>query len=458
MQRRRLLVTVAALAAVAAACTPYGPSPTEAGPPVHLTLVALRSQAGKSYFAASLRIAGDTPHPKARLTMRFPRGAVEDIEAPPEGTRVARVWSDSVVWELQDVGGPSIVGPFVLRARDSQVRPEWVKFSWTGGEVTSFDVVERFGGGAPGYGVLRPGPTTSKILVGHDSEITAYAVGGGIQGEIHVLALKDALDPAPPDAVVEEEVEVAAFAVHVEADKPYLVGLEMPAPRPLPPLARLRVAKASLDPPDAPLESATFAGMVSADGSRLLVPIAGGGRYKAYVDSDEYRAARSLLSPEVLVSIEEIRARLLGAMQAADPARGPAFLALGNPRALEILGKEAPRSGSYETATPLTDTAWTGPLLCSIQACIGSTFARPAVVCDTGYGNVGCLDTLPGVEEAGLTVGDAAKKRDICSGRVCFEPGKALVDNRGVEAARSSPVVFAVVGYELVSYSGEAVA
>lgn len=458
MQRRKLLVVVAAFAVVGTACSPYGPPAPEEPPPVLLSLVALRSQAGKSYFAVSLRLPGDIPYPKARLTLGVPGGSVESVEAPPEGTSVARVWKNSVAWDLHDAGGPSIVGPFVLRASNPEARPEWAKFSWTGGVVSSFEVTEWLGGGAAGYGVLRPSPTTSKILIGHETEITAYAVGGGIEGEIHVIALKDALDPPPPDAVVDQEVEVASFSVTVDPDKPYLVGLELTGPRPLPPLARLRVTRAPLDPPEASFEPATYAGRVSADGGRVLVPIAGSGKYRAYIAAAEYRAARSRMSFDVLASAQAIRTRLQGAMQASEGDLAPAFVALGSPAALEILAKEAPLGAGYRTAAPLSDTAWAGPLLCSIQACIGSTFARPAVVCDPTYANVGCLDTLPIEGEAGLSVGDAGKRGEICATRLCFVPGKALQDNRGVEAARSDPVVFGVVGDQLLSYSGDVVA
>jgi hypothetical protein len=458
MRRHRLIIAFVTLAVAATGCSPYGPGQSNEGPPAHLSFITLTSQAGKSYIAVSLRLSGDVAYPKARLTVRFPQGSLEGVEAPPEGTVVKRVWKESVTWEIQDPGGPSIIGPFVLRTTGPHVKPEWASFTWTGGEVRSFEAVQRFGGGASGYGVLRPTPTTSKILIGHETEITAYALGGGIEGEIHIIALKDPLDPPPPDAVVEEQVKVAAFSVTVEPDKPYLVGLEMPAPRPLPPLARLAVSKAPLEPSDAPFERAPFAGRVSADGSRLLVPIAGSGRYMAHIDTRRYRTAKTLLSFDVLASAPAIRTRLQGAANSSEPSMAPAFFALGNAPALEILAAEAPLSSAYATPAPLTDTAWTGPLLCSMEACIGSTYARPAVVCDPTYQNVGCLDTLPIAGVAGLTVGDAGKRSEICSSRLCFVPGKALQDNRGVEPAKSDPIVFAVVGDELLSYSGDAIA
>ncbi len=440
------------------ACSPYGPGPQELSPSAHLTLFTLHTQAGKTYYAVTLRLAGDVPYRNGRLTMRIPKETAEAVEAPPAGTRVARVWRDSVSWEVEDPGGPTVLGPFVVRAASQGGRPEWAKFSWSGGEVRTYDVLERFGGGASGYGVLRPTATTSRILIGRETEITAYAVGGGIENEIHIIALKDPIEVPPPDAVTAEEVEVAAFSAHVEPDKPYLVGMELAAPRPLPPLSRLRVTRAPLDPPDAGYEPATFAGTVSADGSRVLVPIAGSGKYRAYIDSSTYRSARAELNPAVLLFSEPMRARLAGASQASDPARRTAFLALGDSPAIELLARDSPTGPGFSASAPITDTAWRGPLLCSIEACLGSTASRPAVVCDTTYGNVGCLDVVPEEGAVGLTVGDAEKTAQACADKVCFVREKALVDKRGVEAARNDPVVFAVVAYELLSYSGDAVA
>ncbi len=458
MKSRTSLAVVLLLATLAAGCGFYAHTGASDSPTALLSLVSLRSQSGKSYFAVSLRLPGGASYSRARLSLGFPKGSVESVEATPAGATIARVLPSSITWKIDDTTSPSIIGPFVVRASNPDSKPEWAKFSWTGGEVRTFQVTERVGGAATGYGVLRPTPTTSRILIGHESEITAYAIGGGIEGQIDIIALKDAVDPPPPDAAIEQRVEVAAFSVTMAPDKPYLVGMELPAPRPLPPLAKLRVVRAPLDPPDRPLEPATFAGRVSADGSRVLVPVAGSGRYKAYIDSADYRAGRAKLAVEVLGLAQEIRVRLQGASRASESAMAPAFAALGYAPALEILAKDAPSSSGYQNASPLTDTAWTGPLLCSVQACVGSTFWRPAVVCDPSYGNVGCLDIVPAGADAGLTVGAGEKRADICANRLCFVPGKALSDNRGVEPGRSDPVVFAVVGDELLSYSGDAVA
>ena len=458
MIHRCLVSLLVSAALLGAACSRYGPVPPAEQSPIPLSFFTLTTQAGKTYFAVSVRLPGDIAYSKARLTMKFPRGAVEAVEPPPEGTSVSRSWNESVEWAISDASGPSILGPFAVLAKDSTVKPEWVKFSWTGGEVSSNYLVQRNAGGASGYGVLRPTATTSRILIGHETEITAYAVGGGIQGEIHVLALKDPVDPPPPDAAVEREVQVAQFSVTVDPDKPYLVGLEMPAPRPLPPLARLRVEKAPLEPLTAAFEPATFAGRVSSEGSRILVPIAGSGRYRAFIDTEEYRAARSRLRFEVLASAQAIRTRLDGAAKASEPKLAPAYYALGEAPALEILARDAPHSSAYANPTTLTETAWVGPLLCSIQACLGTSSKRPVVVCDVTYGNTGCLDTVPGAPEAGLTVGNNAKMGEICASRLCFIPGKALSDNRGVEPAKLDPIVFAQVSDELLAYSGNAIA
>jgi hypothetical protein len=133
-------------------------------------------------------------------------------------------------------------------------------------------------------------------------------------------------------------------------------------------------------------------------------------------------------------------------------------MALSNPEVFEVLGSEGSRSSSYDKAHDLTDTAWNGPLVCSMYACLGTSSDIRLAVCDATYSNIGCLQTQAGVELADVRVGDSAKKAEICKERTCFVPGKLVSDNRPQTVAQQDPVSFFVSGYELLVFGNDIVA
>lgn len=479
---------------ILAACSPYGP---QAKPSLRLDLVVLESQGGRRYFAASVHLLDSSVLPDARLRFRYPPGSVESVEQPPEGSSLGVVAASLTEFDLGTLQGPVVVGPFVLRAvsaasagtasrgsgetqpsysgsgdgkptqleaaGESDTRlyeaiPDYVELSWVGGSIRDHVPTRRRWGVASGLGVLRPTPTTSRILIGHEAEITAYAAGTGIETEFAVIAQKNVVEPPQPSAALDAEVQVFSIAVTVEPDKPYLIALEVPAPRPLPPLARLAVRKAPLDPPGAPAEPATFAGTVSADGSRIVLPTAGSGRYEAYISKADYVAGRRTLHPPVLRWSEVAAVRLEAASRDYEERVRSAVVALGDSVAYEVLGSLGPTSEAFSRTPEVTDVAWMGPAVCSLYACIGTSEINPLVACDLTYGSVGCLETVGEKEAVDLRVSDAARKEERCASRLCFVPGKVLADNRSQETARRDAVVFFVASEELMAFGSDVMA
>lgn len=485
----------AATTLILATCSPYGP---HAKPFVRLDLVVLESQRGQRYFAASVHLLDSSLLPDARLRFRYPTGSVASVEQPPEGSSLGVEAASFTEFELGTLQGPVVIGPFVLRAvsatsvetaptqgtkiqrsdggapetgiptdfgapvasdtRLDEAIPDYVELSWLGGSIRDHVPTQRRWGVASGLGVLRPTPTTSRILIGHEAEITAYAAGTGIETEYGVIAQKNVVEPPQPSAAVDAEIQVFSIAVTVEPDKPYLIALEVPAPRPLPPLARLEVRKAPLDPPGAPAEPATFAGTVSADGSRIVLPTAGSGRYEAYISKADYVTRRRTLYPPTLRWREVAAVRLEAASRDYEDRVRNAVVALGDAVPYEILGLLGPPSEAFSRALEVTDVAWAGPAVCSLYACIGTSETNPLVACDLTYGSVGCLEAVSEKEAVDLRVSDAARKEERCASRLCFVPGKMLADNRSREVARRDAVVFFVASDELMSFGSDVMA
>lgn len=432
-----------------------GPAPAPDDPSISLVKISSVSAAPSS-FGVSFTVPTKRELSGVSVSIELPRGVSIEPWGAPAGATYTGVKRGKASWTLDRVDGPAVVGPFVLRADGSDpASPKGASVSWSGGSAKTAETKSRIVGLGSGYGVLRPTSTGANILIGHDTEITGYAMSASIIGEANVTVSRGKVEMPPPDAA-SETATVVSTAVQVEPKTTSPILLELTAPRPLPPYAPLLVERGDFD---GNLGPTAVQGRVGPLGDRVFLPVPLSGNYRLSIGKDWYRRGTAPMSSQVLSSrvaassrasfvAPQLKREILPALGAVDSDVATQMLAVARADpAMPVITDPIPPGLSFY-----------GLGECSTVACIGTSSVNGEVnFCDLAAEITQCVSLEHPNEDVTVTVSGRDPLFQYCSTNLCFVPGRGIVDDRPPGEAVTRPVSY-IATEEQILWLGDPVA